>query len=78
MPRPRGEDWLEDEIQAWRQSGIDVIVSLLTPDELADLDLTAEQELCRANRIKFVSFPNPRPIHPFVDGSVFTSCVDRC
>jgi protein-tyrosine phosphatase len=57
MPRPRGSDWLEDEIQAWRQSGIDVIVSLLTPDELADLDLTAEQELCRANRIEFVSFP---------------------
>jgi protein-tyrosine phosphatase len=57
MPRPRGGDWLEDEIQSWRQSGIEVIVSLLTPDEVADLDLTTEQELCRANRIEFISFP---------------------
>jgi hypothetical protein len=29
MPRPRGGDWLEEEIQSWRRSGIDVVVSLL-------------------------------------------------
>ena len=38
MPRPRGGDWLEDEIQAWRRSGVGVVVSLLTPDEIADYD----------------------------------------
>ena len=57
MPRPRGSDWLEDEIRAWRQSGVDVVVSLLTPDEQAELSLREEPDLCRANDIAFVSFP---------------------
>lgn len=57
MPRPRGGDWLEDEIQSWRQAGIDVIVSLLTPEEESDLNLIAEEALSRANGIEFISFP---------------------
>src|SRR5437764_6510613 len=57
MPRPRGGDWLEDEIQSWRRSGIDVVVSLLTPDEIADLSLVEEEELARSNGIQFFSFP---------------------
>jgi len=57
MPRPRGGDWLEEEIQSWRRSGVDVIVSLLTPDEVTDLNLAVERDLCRANGIEFVSFP---------------------
>lgn len=57
MPRPRGGDWLEDEIQAWRRSGVDAIVSLLTTDEVSDLSLADEGELCRANGIQFFSFP---------------------
>jgi len=59
MPRPRGGDWLEDEIQSWRRSGVDVVVSLLTPDEVADLNLADERGLCRANGIQFCSFPIP-------------------
>ncbi len=57
MPRPRGGDWLEDEIQAWRQSGVDVVVSLLTREEQSDLNLSEEESLCRANNVEFVSFP---------------------
>lgn len=59
MPRPRGGDWLEDEIRSWSQTGVDAVVSLLTPDEIADLDLAEEERLCRANGIDFVSFPFP-------------------
>jgi protein-tyrosine phosphatase len=59
MPRPRGGDWLEDEIGAWRRSGVDVVVSLLTPEEIADLDLANEEKVCRANGIKFFSFAIP-------------------
>jgi protein-tyrosine phosphatase len=59
VPRPRGGDWLEDEIGAWRQSGLDVVVSLLTPEEVADLDLAQEAELSRAKNIEFVAFPIP-------------------
>lgn len=29
-PRPRGGDWLEDEVSAWRLAGIDAVLSLLT------------------------------------------------
>jgi protein-tyrosine phosphatase len=57
MPRPRGGDWLEDEVRAWRRIGIDVVVSLLTDDEVADLGLAEEEALCRANGINFLSFP---------------------
>jgi hypothetical protein len=59
MPRPRGGDWLEDEIESWRGSGVDVVLSLLTPDEIADLGLAEEARLCQANGIQFLSFPIP-------------------
>src|SRR5262245_49943610 len=57
IPRPRGGDWLEDEIQSWRRSGVDVVVSLLTREEQSELDLPDEEAQCRANNIEFVSFP---------------------
>ncbi len=57
MSRPRGGDWLEDEVRAWRRSGVAVVLSLLTGDETAELDLTDEDEHCRANGIHFHSFP---------------------
>jgi len=57
MPRPRGNEWLEDEIQSWRRSGVDAVVSLLTADEIADLGLADEAALCDAAEIEFVSFP---------------------
>ena len=57
VPRPRGGDWLEDDISHWQQSGIDVVVSLLTPNEEAELDLNNEKSLCQKNSIEFYSFP---------------------
>lgn len=57
LPRPRGADWLEDEISAWQESDIEVIVSLLTPDEIAEFGLEEERALCDAHGIEFVSFP---------------------
>src|SRR5438105_3269605 len=59
MPRPRGGDWLDDEIQSWRRVGVDAVLSLLTPDEITELTLDDEEELCRANGIEFLSFPVP-------------------
>jgi len=57
LPRPRGGDWLEDEVRSWRVAGVDVVVSLLTSEETDDLDLTQEVRLCHANDIEFLSFP---------------------
>jgi protein-tyrosine phosphatase len=57
--RPRGGDWLEDEIAAWREAGVDAVTSLLTPDEVKDLDLSAEPSLSESHSIRFRSFPIP-------------------
>jgi protein-tyrosine phosphatase len=58
-PRPRGGDWLEDEITDWREAGINTVVSFLTPDEVAGFELEAEKKLCEDHGIRFVSFPIP-------------------
>lgn len=59
MTRPRGGDWLEEEMQWWGRSGVDVIVSLLTAEEIKELGLTDEEALARANGIEFFSYPIP-------------------
>jgi len=53
--RPRGGDWLEDEISGWRTAGVDAVVSLLTPDENEDLQLVSEADLAQARGLRFVS-----------------------
>jgi protein-tyrosine phosphatase len=55
--RPRGGDWLEDEVKRWRRAGLDIIVSLLTPDEEEALDLQHEKQCCRDSGLDFRSFP---------------------
>src|SRR5947209_11006948 len=57
MPRPRGGDWLEDEIRSWRREGVNEIVSLLTADEMADLELGDEAHLCRREGVEYLHFP---------------------
>jgi protein-tyrosine phosphatase len=59
VPRPRGNDWLADELSQMKQAGVDVLVSMLQPAEAAELGLSAEAELCAAGGIEFRSFPIP-------------------
>jgi protein-tyrosine phosphatase len=59
MARPRAGDWLADEVASWRTAGIDMVVSLLDPDEVDELGLQREPHLCEAHAIEFVSFPIP-------------------
>ena len=33
LPRPRGGDWLDDEVRDWSRAGLNIVVSLLTSDE---------------------------------------------
>jgi protein-tyrosine phosphatase len=63
MPRPRGGDWLEDEIWSLRQEGVDILVSMLTPEEETLLGLEAEGTLARAQGMEFFS-------HPILDRNV--------
>src|SRR5262249_15347614 len=57
MARPRAGDWLEGEVNAWKSLGVGIVVSLLEPEEISELDLQHEAELCRSNEIDFISFP---------------------
>jgi protein-tyrosine phosphatase len=57
MPRPRGGDWLTDEIAAWAKAGLNVVVSLLEEDEVAELELADEAAHCQATGMTFLSFP---------------------
>ena len=57
--RPRGGDWLEDEIADWKRAGVSTVVSLLTPQEEHDLALDEESCNVRSQGMSFVSFPIP-------------------
>jgi protein-tyrosine phosphatase len=59
MARPRADDWLEVDVTEWRTSGVDLVVSLLERQEVSELGLQREAELCRACGIEFISFPIP-------------------
>jgi protein-tyrosine phosphatase len=59
VPRPRGAEWLDDETRAWREAGIDAIVSLLEPDEEADLGLTGESFSSASSGLAYHAFPIP-------------------
>ncbi len=67
--RPRGGDWLEDEIRGWKRAGVDSVVSLLEKDEERQLDLTEEERLAAENAIRFVSWPIPDRSVPASMGS---------
>jgi hypothetical protein len=56
ITRPRGEDWPKGEIAGWRSTGIDLVVSLLEPDEADQLGLHDESRPADAAGIQFFSF----------------------
>ena len=70
LPRPRGGDWLGDETRAWREAGIDVVVSLLEHDEEAQLVLEGEAAAASASGIEFRPFPIPDRTVPASQESV--------
>jgi len=57
MPRPRGGDGLEGEILGLKADGIDILVSMLTPEEEAYLDLEREGATARRHGLRFYSHP---------------------
>ena len=68
MARPRGGDWLCDEITALRASRVDILVSLLTIMEVHELDLAEEAAICQQQGITYHSFPIiDRSVPPFTD-----------
>jgi hypothetical protein len=59
MPRPRGGEWLAEEILGWYAEGIRTVVSLLERDEAIELGLRDEEALCNSAGVNFISHPIP-------------------
>ncbi len=57
MARPRGNDWLADEIRYLKMQGIHRVVSLLESSEIRELSLQNEARLYEEAGIAFTSFP---------------------
>ncbi len=74
LSRPRGGDWLKDEVRSWRDGGLGGVVSLLTPEEVREFALNQEEKWCNAYGIQFRAFSIPdRGVPASVDG--FTHLV---
>ena len=59
LPRPRGGDWLEDDVRGWKRAGIDVVVSMLEPEEATELELTDEERIAAAAGVQLLFLPIP-------------------
>src|SRR5713226_2421920 len=57
VARPRGNDWLEDDIKNLSTAGIEVLVSALTVPEAKELGLKNEYEYSGNSNIEFISLP---------------------
>jgi protein-tyrosine phosphatase len=71
MARPRGGDWLLDEIKALHESGVDTLVSLLTLPEINEFELTDEALFCHDQSINYLSFPIPDYSVPAFSATTF-------
>jgi protein-tyrosine phosphatase len=59
MARPRGDDWLDDEMVGLREAGVDVLVSLQSDVERRELGLLDEGPAAQRAGIVFHHFPVP-------------------
>src|SRR5688500_11717000 len=57
MPRPRGDDWLDRELVALRESGVDVLVCLQTAAEGEERGLADEPAAAGRAGLEFYDFP---------------------
>jgi protein-tyrosine phosphatase len=57
MAKPRGGDWLTDEMTALRTAGVDILVSALTTTELHEVDLVDEPQTARDAGLQYISIP---------------------
>jgi protein-tyrosine phosphatase len=54
--RPRGGNWLASEMRTLRHAGVDVLVSMLPPEEAAQFGLSEEAAECQQAGIAYRSF----------------------
>jgi protein-tyrosine phosphatase len=56
VPAPRPENPLDEALLAWKDEGVDIVVSLVEDVEMPGL-LAAERDLCRELDLEFIWFP---------------------
>lgn len=56
MPKPDNTQLAKD-IQFYQSQGINTVISLLLPEEIAKLGLTEEENMCTKHGIEFINFP---------------------
>lgn len=54
--RPRGGDWLGDELRRLQNAGVQILVSMLTQSEIQELGLALESEECQALGLEYMNF----------------------
>ena len=74
--RPRGNDWLDDEIRTWYNSGVEIVVSALTLVEETELGLGYERQACHNNGLDYISLPIPDRQTP-PSTPIFLNTLDR-
>jgi len=70
MTRPRGGDWLTDELDDLATAGVSVLVSLLSDAEATELDLIHEADAAQAAGIEFHQLPTPDCQVPDLDATL--------
>ncbi len=59
IPRPRGGDWLEDEVRLLKEEGFETVVSMLTREETEELGLNEEAKVVRSFGLQFHNYSIP-------------------
>jgi protein-tyrosine phosphatase len=77
--RPRGDDWLKNDLQRIRMAGIQTIVSTLESWEARELGLAGEDGMAENLGFQFISYPMPDRSVPFhrEDFSQFVSMLAK-
>lgn len=76
MARPRGGEWLADELGALKRLGADTLVCLLTVLEQIELELEAEGQHAQALGLQWVSFPISDFTVPPLNQATFRAIAD--
>ena len=76
VPRPRGGDWLDDEMLLTKRAEVDVLVSMLPAEEATELGLADEAGACHRAGVAYLSYPIPDRETP-ASTSSFTAFVNQ-
>jgi protein-tyrosine phosphatase len=57
VPRPRGLDWLRDDLAALKAGGLDILVSFLPAYEAEELGLSEEAQIAAEAGLEFIAYP---------------------